>query len=292
MAKNDWAKNAFRKAQNLMSTGYNDFEPATVVTKNDLNNLKSVLLSDNEIEKENELARKNNPNWYKFPDYEATTNPYKEDTPIEEVKELNSISKALSGAEEEATSLSNWGDAYYNVDASNMNMNPWTNQGDFHSLIQDLENEKKEGWTGNHWAPHNSVEGGNQTIAYGHKLSDVEQNGGYVNLGGEQVPFAELTEEKGQELYQQDWDKAETVAESWFDKDWDILDENAKLYATELVYNMGDSVTKGNTEYKKFKQKAVSGEDYLSEIGRTYVNKKGKRVPLTSRVNKLKTWNN
>ena len=44
MAKNDWARNAFRKAQNLMSRGYNDFEPATVVTKNELSNLKNTLL--------------------------------------------------------------------------------------------------------------------------------------------------------------------------------------------------------------------------------------------------------
>ena len=46
MAKNDWARNAFRKAQNLMSRGYNDFEPATVVTKNELSNLKNTLLDD------------------------------------------------------------------------------------------------------------------------------------------------------------------------------------------------------------------------------------------------------
>jgi hypothetical protein len=48
MAKNDWARNAFRKAQNLMSRGYNDFEPATVVTKNDLSNLKTTLLGEEE----------------------------------------------------------------------------------------------------------------------------------------------------------------------------------------------------------------------------------------------------
>ena len=48
MAKNDWARNAFRKAQNLMSRGYNDFEPATVVTKNDLSNLKNTLLDEEE----------------------------------------------------------------------------------------------------------------------------------------------------------------------------------------------------------------------------------------------------
>ena len=162
---------------------------------------------------------------------------------------------------------------------------------DFHSLIQDLENGRKEGWTGDYWSPHVSPERGNDTIAYGHKLSDEEQKGGYVNIGGEQVPFAELTEEKGQELYHQDWANSETTASSWFGEDWETLDDNAKLYATELVFNMGNSVTKGNTEYKKFKQKAVSGEDYLSEIGRTFVNGSGERVPLTTRVDKLRAWN-
>lgn len=53
MAKNDWARNAFRKAQNLMSRGYNDFEPATVVTKNDLSNLKNTLLDDKETQPAN-----------------------------------------------------------------------------------------------------------------------------------------------------------------------------------------------------------------------------------------------
>ncbi len=53
MAKNDWARNAFRKAQNLMSRGYNDFEPATVVTKNELSNLKNTLLDDDSTQPAN-----------------------------------------------------------------------------------------------------------------------------------------------------------------------------------------------------------------------------------------------
>ena len=69
MAKNDWARNAFRKAQNLMSRGYNDFEPATVVTKNDLSNLKNTLLDDDQIY----LDNKNANNWT---DLDSETKPY------------------------------------------------------------------------------------------------------------------------------------------------------------------------------------------------------------------------
>lgn len=56
MAKNEWAKDAFRKAQNLMSKGYNDFEPATVITKDELSNLKNTLLSDDQIKQENDVS--------------------------------------------------------------------------------------------------------------------------------------------------------------------------------------------------------------------------------------------
>ena len=64
MAKNEWAKDAFRKAQNLMSKGYNDFEPATVITKDELSNLKNTLLSDDQIKQENKESwtnMENNP---------------------------------------------------------------------------------------------------------------------------------------------------------------------------------------------------------------------------------------
>ena len=65
MARNNWARDAFRRAQNLMSRGYSDFEPTSVVTKDDLNNLKTVLLSDEQIARSNEQQPDQ---WYQFPD--------------------------------------------------------------------------------------------------------------------------------------------------------------------------------------------------------------------------------
>ena len=64
MARNNWANEAFRKAQNLMSKGYDDFEPTSVVTKQDLNNLKTALLSDEQIAIDNEQQPAQ---WYKYP---------------------------------------------------------------------------------------------------------------------------------------------------------------------------------------------------------------------------------
>ena len=65
MARNNWARDAFRKAQNLMSRGYDDFQPTSVVTKNELNNLKNALLTDEQIAIDNGQQPDQ---WYKFPD--------------------------------------------------------------------------------------------------------------------------------------------------------------------------------------------------------------------------------
>ena len=43
MAKNNWANEAFRKAQSLMSRGYDDFEPTTVVTQDQLSDLGDAI---------------------------------------------------------------------------------------------------------------------------------------------------------------------------------------------------------------------------------------------------------
>ena len=74
-------------------------------------------------------------------------------------------------------------------------------QQSIYPLIQDLENKSKVGWTGQYWTPHESKEGGTDTIAYGHKLTNKEQQGNYVMINGEQVPFNKLTEQKAQQLF-------------------------------------------------------------------------------------------
>ena len=81
MAKNNWAKEAFRKAQNLLSREYGDFEPATVVTKDELSTLKNTLLDDDEIQRQNEA------NWLKMeetPEVETTVPSEAETIPVGE----------------------------------------------------------------------------------------------------------------------------------------------------------------------------------------------------------------
>lgn len=47
---------------------------------------------------------------------------------------------------------------------------------DFLEYMKGVENGIKSGWDSDKslWFPHNSVEGGNKTIAYGHKIKDGE----------------------------------------------------------------------------------------------------------------------
>ena len=69
MAKNNWSDEAFKKAQNLMSRGYSDFQPTTVVTRDQLSDLSDAittsrpLLSDNDIANDNANQPANE--WYK-----------------------------------------------------------------------------------------------------------------------------------------------------------------------------------------------------------------------------------
>ena len=125
MAKNNWADEAFKKAQNLMSRGYSDFQPTTVVTRDQLSDLSDAIttsrprtegsrtdkqldtnmrspFSGNPWNLENEVAEEE--------EYEAETHAYDPDnTPVQgidfeaQAKELNTERfNVWDGAESEA----------------------------------------------------------------------------------------------------------------------------------------------------------------------------------------------
>ena len=160
----------------------------------------------------------------------------------------------------------------------------------FLELVKDMENDTQKGFNQETktWSPHKSPEKGNDTIAFGHKLSDEEQANNYVYIGNEKVPFSELTTERANELFSQDWGKATTDAEKWFKDDWESLTQQNKLLATELIFNMGlTKVADKDKGFKNFKEKAINNNpDVLNEINRTY-KKDGKNV-RTGRGDKIR----
>ena len=67
-------------------------------------------------------------------------------------------------------------------------------------ILKELENSIGAGKKDGKWYPHESVEGGNPTVAYGHKITDEELEAGTYDDG--------LTEEEAIELLKEDIDKA------------------------------------------------------------------------------------
>ena len=67
-------------------------------------------------------------------------------------------------------------------------------------ILKELENSVGAGKEGDKWYPHESVEGGNKTIAYGHKITNEERDAGTFDDG--------LSEEEAIELLKKDIDEA------------------------------------------------------------------------------------
>lgn len=167
---------------------------------------------------------------------------------------------------------------------------PW-----FLDILKEVENGRKQGFDGENWAPHESPEGGKDTIGYGHKiLTDI------VKISGQEVnlKFDRLSDRDVEKLLIQDVALAEKRAAKQFtdlspmgDTRWRDLPLQYKTILTEIVYNVGTlqnnkgkwgwpSLTKG--------MKEDNHKTILSQLMRKFTNKAGKEVALTTRVNKLK----
>ena len=162
---------------------------------------------------------------------------------------------------------------------------------DFKNLIKQKENGSRKGFDSKSktWKPHKSAEGGTDTIGWGHKLTAAEQAGGYVIIGEEKVPFAQLTEDKNNILFEQDWARKSQDAAKFINEkgDWNSLTEPQKLVSTELFYNLGNKAT----QYKNFRDKILTpNSNFIEEIDRSYTDTKGKKRSLTERTDPIKAW--
>ena len=88
MARNNWARDAFRKAQNLMSRGYGDFQPKTVVTRDQLSNLSDVITTSRpSMVDTNQLDEYMKSPWNIETPLDAAASAVKDETPIETMYE-------------------------------------------------------------------------------------------------------------------------------------------------------------------------------------------------------------
>ena len=113
------------------------------------------------------------------------------------------------------------------------------------------ENANKKGYKNGMWYPHRSVEGGADTIAYGHKLTP---NDAHLRKG--------ITEEQATALQEQDVLKNQAQAKRQVDKKYgagtfDSLPQDSQMLLVDYQYNLGslsgfpsfvDATVKGNKD--------------------------------------------
>lgn len=111
---------------------------------------------------------------------------------------------------------------------------------DFTQALMGVENGIMKGYENGKWTPHKSSEGGNRTLAYGHKITPAEKKKGTVNISGKEVDFDKgLTEEQAKALLQQDMEDAEKRLNKSI-PDYESLDERYKNVLISLSFNVGN----------------------------------------------------
>ena len=125
---------------------------------------------------------------------------------------------------------------------------------------------------------HKSAEGGNDTIAFGHKLTDKEIKNNKVygyNLN-------ELTAKNAKHILLLDLQKADEQLQADYGEKYNKLDKKRKQMLIDFQYNMGSERVK---QFKNFKEGLFSNDidKMKEEYERGFTNKEGKFKKLTNR---------
>ena len=130
--------------------------------------------------------------------------------------------------------------------------------------IKEFENSSGAGLRDNKWYGHDSLEGGTQTIAYGHKLTAEEAKQGFIEINGEQVDYRKgLTQEQAEAVLNKDAKWAETHAVASLKKVGLDGDEGKVEALTSLIYNVGSGAWGGSNA--KAYLEAGQVEDFMHE---------------------------
>jgi len=130
--------------------------------------------------------------------------------------------------------------------------------------IKEWENSVGAGKRDDKWFPHASLEGGTDTVAYGHKLTSEEAESGVIKLGDREVNWRQgLSEEDAMVLLNQDAGWAKKVAMSSLRKANMADDDNKVQALTSLIYNVGSGAW-GKSKAKKYLE-AGNVEDFMHE---------------------------
>ena len=130
--------------------------------------------------------------------------------------------------------------------------------------IKEFENSSGAGLRDGKWYGHDSLEGGTQTIAYGHKLTAEEAKQGFIEINGEQVDYRKgLTQAQAEVVLNKDAKWAETHAVASLKKVGLDGDEGKVEALTSLIYNVGSGAW-GESKAKQYLE-AGQIEDFMHE---------------------------
>lgn len=144
------------------------------------------------------------------------------------------------------------------------------------SIRLGFNNENKK------WYPHKSLEGGTDTIAYGHKLSKTDDFSlGITELEAIQLLTGDLV--KAESYTEFDWNKYSNTK-------FDSLPQKYQYVLIDLVFNSGTLYKNGRFGWPKLAQAIVDNDDqqvYEQSI-RSYFNPNtNQRIRLEGRSNAI-----
>lgn len=130
--------------------------------------------------------------------------------------------------------------------------------------LKEWENSVGAGKRNGKWFSHASLEGGTDTIAYGHKLTAEEAETGIIQVGDKQFNYRDgLTDEQSKAILDQDAGSAKRVALASLVKA-NMSEDDGKVQAlTSLIYNVG-SGSWAKSKAKKYLE-AGNVEDFMHE---------------------------
>lgn len=157
----------------------------------------------------------------------------------------------------------------------------------FLNALMEVENGIKKGYRNGLWFPHESVEGGTPTIAYGHKLTVTEYSSGVYDSGIGELAAVQLMIDDCRKAYDQlEW--------AWTESQKTVFTNIPKKYQyvlLDLVYNTGINKVYRSSSWKwpKLAQAIKDRDDQqvYEQSMRYFTNPQGQKRALTSRTNKI-----
>jgi GH24 family phage-related lysozyme (muramidase) len=140
-----------------------------------------------------------------------------------------------------------------------------------------MEQENASFLQGKSPALHDSPEGGNPTVGFGHKLSNKELKEGKV-YG---FDIYKMTPEQAREVMVKDLQKHKASLASELGDAFNNLDQRRKEMLLDFQYNLGSVKRK----FPKFTKAVIENDEETmnKEYKRFYETKNGERLPLQSR---------